>query len=126
MPLIDAMRADFNRLAAFRIALGEWKQADAQEIGLAIRAIIAGKDTELIAAWAGWCAELVATYHGPTPINSRPCAHACTSCRHLTKPARSDGACAQRTDLPPAYGPGHPLHLLPADGGSTCQLWSAP
>lgn len=122
--LIATLRQDFNRLAAFRVASGEWQPADAQEIGLTIRAIIAGKDAALITAWAGWVAALVTTYHGPAPVIPRASAHVCTSCRHLTQPGKRAAYCATRNDLPPAYGPGHPLQHLPADSGASCAQWS--
>ena len=46
----------------------------------------------------------------------------CKGCAHHRKPGRSDpGYCGGRDDLPPAYGPGHPLRKLPRDGGAACQ-----
>ena len=122
--LIATLRQDLNRLAAFRIASGEWQPAEAQEIGLTIRAIIAGKDADTITAWAGWVSGLGATYHGPTPIIPRPGTHVCTTCRHWTKRGKLDAYCATRNDLPPVYGPGHPLQHLPADSGASCAQWS--
>lgn len=48
----------------------------------------------------------------------------CATCMHLAQPGLAEpGYCGQRTDLPHAYGPGHPLHLLPDDRGATCQQW---
>lgn len=47
----------------------------------------------------------------------------CRTCRHLRRPGRSDGHCSVRTDLPPAYGAGHPLRQLPADRGAACRQW---
>lgn len=123
--LIAQMRRDFNRLAAFRIDSGEWQQQDAEELGLTIRALITGNDEDLIRSWATWCAEQSASYHGPIPPRSARCAHACTTCRHLTRPGRAEpGYCAKRPDLPAAYGAGHPLHCLPTDKGATCPAWS--
>lgn len=38
----------------------------------------------------------------------------CRGCAHLKRPGRVDaGYCAGRTDLPPAYGDGHPLRKIP-------------
>lgn len=47
----------------------------------------------------------------------------CKSCAHLGRPGLSDGHCGGREDLPPAYGPGHPLRRCPADGGVSCHAW---
>lgn len=47
----------------------------------------------------------------------------CATCRHLKRPGLSDGHCGARTDLPPAYGDGHPLRQLPDDRGATCATW---
>lgn len=98
--------------------------ADAEEHGLIVRAVIAGKDGALVKQWAAWAAKEVSNYFGPTPVEAPPRAHACTTCRHLTKPGRSDGNCAERLDLPFTYSPGHPLHDLPTDGGASCTEWS--
>ncbi|CAI06854.1 hypothetical protein ebA1344 [Aromatoleum aromaticum EbN1] len=50
----------------------------------------------------------------------------CTRCRHRARPGHAEpGYCALRTDQPNAYGPGHPLHRLPADGGADCDLFEA-
>lgn len=50
-------------------------------------------------------------------------APSCKTCRHLKRPGLSAGYCDGRSDLPPAYGPGHQLRRLPADGGATCTTW---
>jgi hypothetical protein len=47
----------------------------------------------------------------------------CCQCRHFARPGLSDGYCGGRSDLEPAYGRGHPLRLLPADGGANCTVW---
>lgn len=58
----------------------------------------------------------------PSDIGSIP---ACLSCEHLKRPGLSDGLCGgDRLDLPPAYGPGHPLRRLPGDGGADCPKWA--
>ena len=49
----------------------------------------------------------------------------CRTCRHLKRPGLSAGYCGGRSDLPPAYGPGHPLRRLPDDGGANCTTWEA-
>lgn len=52
-------------------------------------------------------------------------ATACGTCRHRTNPGLAfPGYCDQRDDLPPAYGKNHPLHKLPADGGTGCPKWA--
>lgn len=50
----------------------------------------------------------------------KPAAPSCRTCRHLKRPGLSAGYCGGRGDLPPAYGPGHPLRRLPDDRGATC------
>lgn len=55
-----------------------------------------------------------------TSVLSRP-QYPCLRCRHRATPGYAyPGYCAQRTDTPPAYGPDHPLHQLPADFGAGC------
>lgn len=45
-------------------------------------------------------------------------------CRHLHRPGMArPGYCGVRTDTAPAYGPGHPLHVLPADLGAGCEAF---
>jgi hypothetical protein len=48
---------------------------------------------------------------------------ACRCCQHFAKPGKLDGFCRVRDDLPPVYGPNHPLRQLPADGGVSCNSW---
>lgn len=50
-------------------------------------------------------------------------APSCKTCRHLKRPGLSAGYCGGRDDLPPAYGPLHPLRRLPDDGGASCTTW---
>ena len=120
--VIDRMRRDFGRVLAFRLALGEWSAADADEFGLAIRTAIDARDTALIASWADWCAALAASYVGPVPEMPRaPQPPACATCGHRSR--LGDGYCAQRSDLPPAYSAGHPLKQLPTDLGASCAAW---
>ena len=47
----------------------------------------------------------------------------CYGCQHFARPGLSDGYCGGRADLGPAYGPGHPLRVLPADGGAACSSY---
>lgn len=57
----------------------------------------------------------------PSDMGATP---ACLSCEHFKRPGLSDGLCGgDRLDLPPAYGPGHPLRRLPGDGGADCSKW---
>jgi hypothetical protein len=53
-----------------------------------------------------------------------PHEHTCRNCEHFAQPGLSDGLCGGRPDLPPAFGPGHPLRQLPADHGADCQAWA--
>ena len=43
----------------------------------------------------------------------------CYRCQHFAR----ERYCGGRSDLEPAYGRGHPLRLLPADGGANCTVW---
>ena len=51
----------------------------------------------------------------------------CLTCAGRLRPGLAfPGYCARRPDLPGAYGPGHPLHELPADAGAACSAWALP
>lgn len=60
---------------------------------------------------------------GQSAPHKKACESSCRTCAHLGRPGLSDGHCGGRDDLPPAYGPGHPLRQLPADGGASCSTW---
>lgn len=47
----------------------------------------------------------------------------CKTCVHLARPGKSDGYCGGRSDLPPAYGPLHPLRRLPASALFDCSTY---
>lgn len=48
----------------------------------------------------------------------------CSSCQFIKRPGLSGGLCGGgRDDLPPAFTEGHPLRLLPGDGGTSCPRW---
>lgn len=47
----------------------------------------------------------------------------CTSCTHSRKPGGVTRYCLARTELPPAYGDGHPLRQLPDDMGAACNTY---
>ena len=48
----------------------------------------------------------------------------CFSCDFIKRPGLSNGLCGGgRDDLPPAFTEGHPLRLLPGDGGASCPVW---
>ena len=55
--------------------------------------------------------------------HKKACEPSCRTCAHLGRPGLSNGHCGGRDDLPPAYGPSHPLRQCPADGGASCQAW---
>lgn len=104
-------------------------EADRQEaIGLALadpagalacyRAIAAERG---IVVSAG---QVSATVSAQNAAATKPHVQACKSCRHLARPGRADGYCAERIDLPHAYGADHPLRRLPADGGANCPKWA--
>lgn len=49
----------------------------------------------------------------------------CSSCEFIKRPGLSGGLCGGgRDDLPAAFTPGHPLRLLPSDGGASCPRWA--
>jgi hypothetical protein len=48
----------------------------------------------------------------------------CYGCQHFARPGLSDGYCTGRDDLEHAYGPRHPLRILPDDGGANCKAWA--
>ncbi|MDD3354159.1 MAG: hypothetical protein PHD22_11015 [Zoogloea sp.] len=60
---------------------------------------------------------------GRSAPHKTPIETSCRSCEHFAQPGLSDGLCSGRTDLPPAFGPEHPLHRLPADRGAHCHAW---
>lgn len=123
--LIEKMRADFAMVASVRRASGDWTSSDEAMAGGAIRMAIDLDDRPLLLCWARWLAELSArdVLESPVVPVVPPAPRACVSCRHLAKPGRSSGHCGGRTDLPPAYGEGHPLRVLPDDGGVSCPNW---
>lgn len=47
----------------------------------------------------------------------------CKTCVHLARPGKSEGYCGGRSDLPPAYGPLHPLRRLPASALFDCSTY---
>jgi len=61
---------------------------------------------------------------GLSAPHSKAVETSCKNCAHLGRPGLSDGHCGGREDLPPAYGPGHPLRQLPTDYGASCSSWA--
>lgn len=57
------------------------------------------------------------------PIRQQVPPRSCRTCQNLKRPGLSAGYCGGRDDLPPAYGPGHPLRCLPDDGGDSCHQY---
>lgn len=47
----------------------------------------------------------------------------CTTCTNSRRPGGVARYCSARPELPPAYGDGHPLRLLPDGGGAECGQW---
>jgi len=56
---------------------------------------------------------------GARPAEPRSC-RTCAHRSHWPLLGKEPGYCGGRGDLPPAYGPNHPLRRLPADRGATC------
>lgn len=74
----------------------------------------------------GTLAEVLQTYTTAIraePVQRQEPPRACRTCRHLKRPGLANGYCGERDDLPPAYGPGHPLRRLPDDGGACCDQY---
>jgi hypothetical protein len=125
---VEQMRDHFNRVAEQRLRQGLWTEAGKAECNGRIKEAIASGDAEEIKRWADWLAGIVADERLPAfrVVNS-----ACVSCRRIGKPGAlvkgesEVSYCSGRDDLPPAYGAGHPMRKLPADGGATCSSWRA-
>lgn len=49
----------------------------------------------------------------------------CATCTNSRRPGGVARYCCARPNLPPAYGGGHPLRLLPDDGGVSCGQWGS-
>ena len=60
---------------------------------------------------------------GESAPAKEPRERTCLSCEHFARPGLSDGLCGGRPDLPPAFGPEHPLRQLPANRGADCHAW---
>lgn len=123
--VIDKMRADFAQVAALRRASGAWSEEDEAMAGGAIREAIKADDRGLVYCWAAWLAQLSArdleeSFEVPP---NEPSSRGCNTCEHRAKPGRSHGYCSGRDDISPAYGKGHPLRVLPKDGGLSCARW---
>jgi hypothetical protein len=58
----------------------------------------------------------------PAPYQSRANG-LCKTCVHLARPGKSEGYCGGRSDLPPAYGPLHPLRRLPTSALFDCSTY---
>jgi hypothetical protein len=120
---VEQMRDHFERVAERRVREGQWSEADAAECSEHIKAAIASNDPEQIQRWADWLAEIVQNER--LPRLKPPAVHSCRTCTHASRPGLVEipGYCGGRTDLPPAYGEGHPLRKLPADLGASCATW---
>lgn len=56
--IVEKMRSDFDLVAKERIRRGEWTDADAKEIGAAIKAHVDSGDVDHIMLWASWLSDL--------------------------------------------------------------------
>lgn len=123
--VIAKMRTDFDLVARVRCEAGHWSRQDTADASRAIKAAIDAKDRALMLCWASWLADLSArdlieaTKLPPAP----PAKRECKTCRHFARPGRAEGYCGGREDLARAYGDGHPLRVLPDDGGVSCKRW---
>lgn len=121
--VIDKMRADFALVA---VALS-WPADDREAASGAIRAAMQSGDDVAIRQWSCFLADLscrvVREQAGElvAPVAEQNC----RDCKHFRQPGKSDGYCGGCEDLPFAYGPGHPLRLLPKDGGVSCSEFKA-
>jgi hypothetical protein len=57
----------------------------------------------------------------PPPLP--PAKPACAHCQHAARIGPGVMYCAARRDLPPAYGPLHPLRQLQKDRGASCPVF---
>lgn len=123
--VIAKMRTDFDMVAHVRCEAGHWSRDDVADASRAIKAAIASNALDLILCWARWLADLSARdlVEATTLPPESPAKRECKTCRHFAKPGRADGYCGGREDLAHAYGEGHPLRVLPDDGGVSCRRW---
>jgi hypothetical protein len=61
----------------------------------------------------------------PVVATGVPAKPSCVTCIHRRGRHDTYFGCVAREDLPPLYGPGHPLRQLPDDGGSSCISFAA-
>ena len=124
--VIAKMRTDFDMVARVRCEGGSWRREDAAEASHAIKSAIASNNRELMLCWARWLADLSARdlMEATTLPPEPPVERKCKTCAHFARPGRADGHCGGRDDLAPAYGEGHPLRVLPDDGGVSCKRWT--
>lgn len=119
--MIEKMRADLAMLGGARLAAGEWEEGDVRSIGAAIKAAIDADDGESVGNWSRWLALLSAellSEVGGKAVAADP-AKQCADCSRLARPGHTDG-CSGRDGLAKLYGAGHPLSVLPKDGGLSC------
>lgn len=121
--VINKMRVDFALVA---VALS-WPAADFEAASGAIRAAIQGNDDVAIRQWSCFLADLACRVlrEQAGQLVAPVAEQDCRDCAHFRQPGKSDGYCGGREDLPFAYGPGHPLRLLPKDGGVSCSEFKA-
>lgn len=121
--VVAKMRVDFTVVSE---ALA-WPEEDREAAGTAIRAAIQGGNDMAIRQWSCYLADLSCRVlrEQAGQLVAPVAEQDCRDCAHFRQPGKSDGYCGGREDLPFAYGPGHPLRLLPKDGGVSCSEFKA-
>jgi hypothetical protein len=89
------------------------QKSEIVEVATAIPAIPATQAT-----WEWATVAKIATVAVANPTN-------CEICTHSRRPGGATRHCAARPELPPAYGPRHPLRLIPDDDGAGCVQFEA-
>ena len=89
------------------------QKSEIVEVATAIPAIPATQAT-----WEWATVAKIATVAVANPTN-------CEICTHSRRPGGATRHCAARPELQPAYGPRHPLRLIPDDHGDGCMQFEA-
>jgi hypothetical protein len=93
---------------------------------------ISGKGEELASVSLGLASPNPAPIKAISPISpfspaetENALATSCHDCTHSRRPGGVTRHCSARPELPPAYGPRHPLRLIPDDHGDGCMQFLA-
>lgn len=96
------------------LAYTGWTEEDIEALTVQAKADMASGNASLISAWDAWLRTMQATL----------ILRSCATCAFQRHPGLGNTYCAgPRTDLLPAYTPGHPLRTCPPDNGRSCPCW---